>query len=397
MLARTLPVLLLVAGLAASALPVQAMSATPASVDLGAAARALARSADGTLVAFATADGVKAFDAAGHARFTALAGKDVRSVAVDAAGDEVVAGDSLGFVHFLRGDGSEARTGVAVGAVTTLSVSDDGSRAVAGTDQGFAHGFDTAQPLPPPLPGLPADPAGLLLPFWSFDLQAPASGSQMTADGHVAAVGTAGVGTPLYVFLATTGGLLPGGVGAFGRSLPCAPEPVMKCWYWAQWTPGFTLTVLSAARDSFDMVAGWDSSYALYESMANPFYNPWYFKTPTGMSAGVLSADDSHAFFADSRGDVYGVATAARPSSPLNPVPALWSAKVSTKVARLSASASGSVAAAATTGGAVTVFDGATGAVLLISSAGGALVGLSVAPDGASMAGATGSTALFWT
>jgi hypothetical protein len=353
-------------------------------------------SGTGGLVVVGTADGVAGFTPAGDAVFHALAGTAITAVAVDRAGDEVVAGDADGLVHLLRGDGTEFATGVALGGVTAASVSDDGSAVAVGTTQGYLSEFNPARALPATLPDLPANPLHILLPQWTYGLGSAVTFVSVTADGQWVDAANAGTGPQGRAWLfGNDAALVPGGLASlpfFGDLPPCGVLPQVKCWIYQQYTPGASVNALSAARTSYSMILSYSSGWTVATSAASYFANPWNQHADGAVSAAQMSADGGRVIVGDSFGNVYGVAPQ---NANGGEILAQWHAQLPTKVARVASSASGAVEAAADTTGAITVF-GADGSVLGTASAGGALSGLALTPGGGAMVGTTGSTALFW-
>lgn len=379
--------------LIAPALSVQGFPAAPTVVDLGAPVRALAMAGDGSLLAFATSDGVVALSPSGTVRWRALDGLDVRSVAVDFAGATVVAGDSLGLVHVLRGDGSEAAASPVLGAVTAVAVSDDGRFAYAGTDQHFAYHIQPGTALPPPLPNLGAAP--VVLPQWSYDVQSAVKFVVASSDGTYAAFATEGNAPVGRVWDFTkAGALLPGGLGYGPLRVPCfaGSEPLMKCWSWQQFAGNAEIAMVSAARATYDMVTAYTHGFAVTINLASGFANPWNFQTFGSTTAARLSPNALRAAVGDSAGNLYYMDTT--PASGISKK-ALWTAALPGRVAHLQLSDDGGLVAAADTSGRLRAFTGA-GAAALSYDAGGALVGLVVAPDGSGLAAAQGNSALVW-
>ncbi|MCA1813515.1 MAG: hypothetical protein LC624_06145 [Halobacteriales archaeon] len=395
---RLLVALALAAIVATAANPVSGLGG-PVSASLSGAARGLAPSGNGALVVVGTADGAYGFTSAGEQVFHVLAGKDVTAVGVDRFGDEVVAGDGNGLVHFLHADGTEFATGVALGAVTVASMSDDGSVVAVGTAQDFLSAYDPNDALPPPLPALPANPLNLLLPQWSYNLGSPVTFVSVTADGQWVDAANAGTGPAGRAWLfGNDGELIPGALVANPvlDLPPCyigqVPVPDVKCWIYQQYTPGASVTGLSAARNSYSMVISYSSGWTIATSAASYFANPWSFRANGAPSAVQMSADGSRVVIGDSFGNVYGLANVNRNG---DIVDAQWSANIGAKVTRAAVSGNGAVNAAADATGAITLFD-ANGNALGTASAGGALTGLALNANGSRMVGTTGTQALFW-
>ncbi|HEV8359111.1 MAG TPA: WD40 repeat domain-containing protein [Candidatus Thermoplasmatota archaeon] len=381
--------LLCVLALALPMPPASALGPEPVVVDLGAAAHALAASARGDLVAFATADGVVATTAAGGERWRALDGLDVRAVAVDRQGTLVAAGDTTGLVHVLdAGDGALVAVAVTLGAVNALAFDDAGANLVAGSDDGFTYVYKPRDSLPPPLPdaALP-----LLLPQWSYNTDLRVTHVLITADGRWV---VAGNGDDSRAWLwQNTPALLPGGV-------PPAPFPCLNsgiagpnCWVFQQGSAG-GLHVLAAAHDSYDMFISYGTGWSIATRAGNFFANPWSFLAPATPTAGAMAASGSHALVGDSLGNVFYLDTA--PHNPPHEKQALWSSKRAVEVRAAALSPDGRWAAVGDADGTFALHDGPAGpaAVWTYAALGGA-AGLAFTSSG-TLSGAAGSQALFW-
>jgi len=369
----------------------------PLSQGLSGTATGLAVSSAGNVVVIGTTDGVYGFTPAGSQLFHTLAGTSIGAVAVDRSGDLVVAGDGNGLVHILHADGSDRALGVTIGGITVASTSDDGSVIAVGTSQGYLSSFNPGIALPAPLPALPVNPLNILLPQWTYGLGSAVSFVSVTADGQWVDAANSGAGPAGRAWL--FGGdseLLPGGLVSlpfFGDLPPCGVLPFVKCWIYQQYTPGASVTALSAAHSNYNMIISYSSGWTIGTSASSYFANPWNHHADGAPTSAQMSADGSRVLVGDSFGNVYGIVGIGGFSGTV--ITEHWRAQLATKVARTAISGNGGVNAAADTTGAITLFN-ADGLVLGTASAGGALSSLALTPDGSKLVGTTGSTALFW-
>jgi hypothetical protein len=384
MLPRTALALALLA-LAPAALPAQALGGAPLSVPLGAAARDVAIAGDGSLAVVATADGAFGFTPQGALRFHALDGTDATSVAVDASGSTVVAGDSLGLVHFLRGDGTEFLTGLAIGAVRTVDVTADGRSAVAGTDMNWVFSYRTDRLLPPPAPA-PPTPLPLTLYQWAVRTDAPVSAVHVTADGQWVNAATQ------QVFAFDNNGALVAQVDWRG---PCQFNALgPKCWLAIEFGAGGVVSFMAAARSSYDILVGWTHLPVQHEKVTLTT-GTWEYFAPASPTAGAMSATGARTLVGDALGEVRYLDALPVPCCSKLP---LWTAQLGARVDQAAVSGDGRFAAAATSTNVVTAWVGAAGpAPLWTYAAPGTVAGLAFTPDGSALVGAAGTMALFWT
>jgi hypothetical protein len=387
---RALPALLLLAMMLLASAPAEALGSTPVVVPLGAATRGVAVAGGGSLAVIATADGVFGFTPSGTSRFHSLAGMDVAAVAVNDAGTLVAAGDGLGLVHFLDANGAEVATGLALGAVNAVDMSASGGVVAVGTSLNYVHSFNPAAPLPPPLPGPPANPANLLLPQWSYRTIGAVSAVQVSGDG--AWVSAANRAEARGWLFANDGAALPGG-GVLGPFfLPCGPSPYgPKCWFF-QISSGGQLSVLSGARTTYDMIICFTTGFTIATRAGNWFNNPWNFASAGAPAAGMASADGTRYVVGDSFGNLYELDNSPAPGIAKT---ALWSANLGAGVTHAALTGNGALVAASTSGGSLALFSG-SGSAQWTASVGGA-TGLAFTRSGSALVGSAGNDALFWT
>jgi WD40 repeat protein len=378
-----------------------ALGAQPRVVGLGGSAHALALAGATGTVAIATTDGVTALTASGDALFHALAGSDITAVAIDRAGDVVLAGGADGRVHFLRGDGTEFATALTVGAlqgqaVLSAALPDDGSVGVVGSADGFVYAFDPAQPVPAGLPAPPADPLGLVLPQWWYNTGAPVDALIVTGDG--AWVAAADEASDRFYIFNDAPALLPGNALQLGPLSfpPCQGFLVLtvKCWSVGQNGPG-PLRVFANGHATYNVLLAYESGTIVAFGTSLPgLGNSWYYNPGTSASAGAMSGNGQRCLLGNNDGDVAFLDCGSFPNTFIG---ALWTAHLGAKVARAAASDSGGTAAAGDVNGHVAVWSTASSAPLFTYDAGGALSGLAVRGDGSGVVAAQGTSALVWT
>ncbi|MCA1813514.1 MAG: hypothetical protein LC624_06140 [Halobacteriales archaeon] len=399
---RTPLPLAIVAMLILTAMPGDALGSAPRSVALVGTAHAMAQASGSGLVVFATTNGVEAFTASGDPAFHALVGWDITSIAVDRAGDVILAGGSDGEAHFLHGDGLEFAAGMTLavvrgGAILSAALTDDGAFGVVGVADGFVYGFDPALVIPAALglPQPPPNPYHYIGPQWWYNTGAPVDALIVTGDG--AWIAAANEASSRFYIFNDQSAVLPGNVVQLGPlSFPPCTMPVLtvKCWFVGQSGPG-PLRVFSAGHTSYNILLAYESGTIVAFGTSLPgLGSDWYYNPGVSASAGAMSGNGQRCLLGNNNGDVAFLNCGSFPNAFIG---ALWTAHLGAKVARAAASDSGGVAAASDVDGRVAVWSTGSSTPRFTYQAAGPLAGLTVRGDGSSVAAGQGNEALFWT
>ncbi|MHB8604970.1 MAG: hypothetical protein ACYDCK_06900, partial [Thermoplasmatota archaeon] len=298
------------------------------------------------------------------------------------------AGGANGLVYALTGAGAvEAVALGAGGAVDSVAISDDGATLVAGGEDMMVHVFDVA-PAPAPLP------LAVLVPAWSWHAPAAMTLVYVTGDGLWVEAAAGSLAT-VWMFSNPQPSPVPGDL----RTDTCALGPVpTSCWTFRQSSAG-QLSILTGARRSYDLVIGYTTGFLIATSASNFFTNPWNFQMAGAPAAAMMSADGSRVAGGDTFGNLYYMGTGAIGPYGGGFQPAIWHYAFPSgdKVGSVAISADGARVAAADVDGNVAFFEAATsGTPVWTYAAGASVAGLAFEPDGAALAGASGTTALFW-